>query len=108
MVDIIYSDILRAVYHTMTDGKRYRAKDLLPSVKAACGYTDAQMKEMTKGETRQRVEENVRWALTHLYGARLIRKVERGVYEIDSSRDKLLASDGEDLEKLVRAIAKRK
>ncbi len=104
---IIYSDILRAVYHTMTDGKRYSAKDLLPSVKEACGYTDDQMKEMTKGDTRPRVEEYVRWALAHLYGAGLIWKVERGVYEIVSSQDKLLTLDGENLEKLVRAIAKR-
>lgn len=105
MSSIIYSDILRSVYHSMTDGKKYETDDLVPLVKKACGYSDEQMKEMTQGDTSPRVRKYISWALTHLCGAGLIYRVKRGVYEIVPSRSTLLSMEGKELESLVRGLA---
>ncbi len=106
MSEILYPDILHSVYHIMVDGKQYNRETLLPLVQKACAYTDEQMAEMTKGGISPRVREYVAWAITHLYGAGLISKVSRGVYEIVSPQDHLLKLNGKDFEGLVRKTYK--
>ena len=106
MSEILYPDILHSVYHIMVDGKQYNIETLLPLVQKACAYTDEQMAEMTKGGISPRVREYVAWAITHLYGAGLISKVSRGVYEIVSPQDHLLKLNGKDFEGLVRKTYK--
>ena len=108
MTEIKYPDILHSVYHIMADGKQYKIGDLLPLVQKACAYTDEQMKEMTKEGTDLRVKKYIAWAITHLHGAGLIRKVARGLYEIVPSKDQLLTLNAKNFKDLVFRMCESK
>lgn len=99
-----YAEILKSVYRIIANGGQYRVKDLLPLIQQACGLTDEQMQEKTKGETSTKVKKLVQWALTHLYGAGLIDKVSRGLYELAPQKEHLLGLSEEDFEDLVKKI----
>lgn len=102
--EIEYGNILKSVYQRIAEGGQYRTSDLLPLVQKDCELTDEQMAERTKGDNSPKVQKNVQWALTHLYGSGLINRVSRGLYEIAPHRDHLLSMDDVDFEKLVRSI----
>ena len=104
--EIEYGNILKSVYQRIAEGGQYRTSDLLPLVQKDCELTDEQMAERTKGDNSPKVQKNVQWALTHLYGSGLINKVSRGLYEITPQKEELFKMSGEEFEKLVRAIYK--
>lgn len=98
-------EILKSVYQRISQGGQYRTKDLLPLVQKDCSLTDQQMQERTQGDTSLKVMKQVQWALFHLYGAGLIYKVSRGLYEIAPQKEHLLGlSEKDDLEDLVKKI----
>lgn len=99
-----YGKILKTVYQIISEGGQYRIKDLLPLIQQACGLTDEQMEERTKGDTSEKVKKLGQWALTHLYGAGLICKVSSGLYELAPQKNQLLGLSEMDFEDLVRKI----
>ena len=97
--EIEYGNILKSVYQRIAEGGQYRTSDLLPLVQKDCELTDEQMAERTKGDNSPKVQKNVQWALTHLYGSGLINKVSRGLYEITPQKEELFKMSGEEFEK---------
>lgn len=104
MSTFISGEILKSVYQRISQGGQYRTKDLLPLVQKDCGLTDQQMQEKIKGGSCSKVMKRVQWSLFLLYGAGLIYKVSRGLYEIAPQKEHLLGLSEKDFEDLVNKI----
>lgn len=86
-----YDQLTLPLLQLIADGKVYVMQDVLRELALQIGLTDEQLNEGTEKGKRPQFEKHLAWAKTYLMQAELVRRVDRGQFQITEMGLEVLA-----------------